>query len=97
MEEGQSSDAAGGRSACNAPNEGGSVSIFVHRDGASQITVRDDGGRELSLISHDRKLHVTTVGAGPHLTPQMARDLADALHQWADCQQTVRRARDENR
>jgi hypothetical protein len=33
---------------------------------------------------------VTSTGVGPHLTPQMAHDLADELHQWATCHQTVR-------
>lgn len=71
------------------------MSTYVHRDGARQITVRDDAGRELTLINEHHALHITTMGAGPRLTPQMAHDLADELHQWADCQQTVR-AREKN-
>jgi len=70
---------------------GEAVSTHVLRDGAHQITVRDDAGREVALVEHDRTLQITTTGAGPHLTPQMAHDLADALHQWASGQQTVRR------
>ena len=66
------------------------MSTDVHRDGAHQITVRDDAGREVCLIEHDRTLQITTMGVGPHLTPQMAHDLADELHQWASGQQTVR-------
>ena len=72
-------------------NGGEAVSTHVLRDGAHQITVRDDAGREVALVEHDRTLQITTTGAGPHLTPQMAHDLADALHQWASGQQTVRR------
>jgi len=71
-------------------NRGQTVSTHVHRDGSHQITVRDDAGREAALVEHDRTLQITTTGAGPHLTPQMAHDLADALHQWATGQQTVR-------
>ena len=70
---------------------GEAVSTHVHRDGAHQITVRDDAGREVALVEHDRTLQITTTDGGPHLTPQMAHDLADALHQWASGQQTVRR------
>ena len=70
---------------------GEAVSTHVLRNGAHQITVRDDAGREVALVEHDRTLQITTTGAGPHLTPQMAHDLADALHQWASGQQTVRR------
>lgn len=66
------------------------MSTHVHRDGAHQITVRDEAGRELALIREDHTLQVTTTGTGPRLTPQMAHDLADELHQWANCQQTVR-------
>jgi hypothetical protein len=66
------------------------MSTHVHRDGAHQITVQDNAGRELTLISHGHTLHISTTDAGPLLTPQMAHDLADQLHQWADCQQTVR-------
>ncbi len=64
------------------------VSTHVHRDGAHQITVRDDAGREVALVEHDRT-QITTTGEGPHLTPQMAHDLADELHQWASGQQTM--------
>jgi len=70
---------------------GSAVSTHVHRVSAHQITVRDDAGREVALVEHDRILEITTTGVGPHLTPQMAHDLADALHQWASGQQTVRR------
>jgi hypothetical protein len=66
------------------------VSTHVHRDGAHRITVRDEAGREVALISQDHTLQVTTTGVGHHLTPQMAHDLADELHQWATCHQTVR-------
>ena len=66
------------------------MSTYVHRDGARQITVRDDAGRELAFTSEHYALHINTMGAGPCLTPQMAHDLADELHQWANCQQTVR-------
>ena len=69
---------------------GSVVSANVHRVGARQITVRDDAGREVALVEHDRVLEITTTGVGPHLTPQMAHDLADELHQWASGQQTVR-------
>ncbi len=67
------------------------MSVHVHRDGARRITVQDEAGRELTLITQDQALQITTTGGGPQLTPQMARELADALHQWADCQQTVPR------
>lgn len=66
------------------------MSIHVHRDGAHKITVQDADGRQVTLISENRTLQVSATGTGPHLTPQMARDLADALQQWANCQQTVR-------
>ena len=66
------------------------MSTHVHRDGAHQITVQDEDGRELALVSEDHKLLVVTTDAGPRLTPQMARDLADELTQWATSQQTVR-------
>ena len=66
------------------------MSTHVHRDGAHQITVQDVGGRELALVSEDHELQVVTTDHGPCLTPQMARDLANELNQWADCQQTVR-------
>ena len=66
------------------------MSRLVHRDGAHQITVHDEVGREVALVSQGHTLHVQTSGEGPHLTPQMAHELADELHQWATCQQTVR-------
>ena len=66
------------------------MSTHVHRDGARQITVRDDLGREVALISQGHTLQIATGGEGPHLTPQMAHELADELHQWAACHQTVR-------
>lgn len=66
------------------------MSTHVHRDGARQITVQDEDGRELVLIRENHTLQVMTTGAGPRLTPQMAHDLADELHHWATCQQTVR-------
>ncbi len=69
------------------------MSTHVHRDGAHKIIVQDDAGREVALISQDHTLMITTTDAGPRLTPQMAHDLADELHQWATCQQTVRSAR----
>jgi len=69
------------------------VSTYVHRDGARQITVQDEAGRELTFTSQQHALYCTTTGEGPHLTPQMARDLADELHQWANSQQTVRSQR----
>ena len=67
------------------------MSTHVHRDGSHRITVQDEAGREVALISADHTLQITTTGAGPHLTPQMAHDLADELRQWAVCHQTVRR------
>jgi hypothetical protein len=66
------------------------MSTHVHRDGAHKITVQDEDGREVTLISQDHTLAITTTGTGPRLTPQMAHDLADELRQWATCQQTVR-------
>ena len=66
------------------------MSTHVHRAGAHKIVVQDETGREVTLVSQDHTLEVTTSGAGPRLTPQMAHDLADELHQWATCQQTVR-------
>ena len=66
------------------------MSTLVHRDGAHQITVHDTVGREAVLITEGHLLHITTMGEGPHLTPQMAHELADQPHQWAVCQQTVR-------
>ena len=66
------------------------MSTHVHRNGAHKIIVRDETGREVTLVSQDHILEITTTGAGPRLTPQMAHDLADELHQWATCQQTVR-------
>jgi hypothetical protein len=35
-------------------------------------------------------LQLMTGGEGLRLTPQMAHELADELHRWASCQQTVR-------
>lgn len=52
--------------------------------------MQDEDGRQVVLISTNRTLQVSTTDAGPHLTPQMAQDLAEELHQWATCQQTVR-------
>ena len=66
------------------------MSALVHRDGAHQITVHDEAGREITLVSQEHTLHITTCGEVPHLTPQMAHELAEELHQWAFCQQTVR-------
>jgi hypothetical protein len=66
------------------------VSRLVHRDGAHQITVHDEVGREVALVSQGHTLHIKTSGEGPHLTPEMAHELADELHQWATGQQTVR-------
>ena len=66
------------------------MSMHVHRNGAHQITVQDVDGRELALVSEDHRLQVVNTDVGPRLTPQMARDLADELNQWANCQQTVR-------
>jgi len=66
------------------------MSTHVHRDGAKQIVVSDEGGREVAFISQGRALQITTVGEGPRLTPEMAHELADELHRWASCQQTVR-------
>ena len=66
------------------------MSTHVHRDGAHQITVRDEVGREAAFISQGHTLQITTGGEGPRLTPQMAHDLADELHEWASRQQTVR-------
>ena len=66
------------------------MSTHVHRAGAHKIVVQDETGREVTLVSQDHTLEITTTGAGPRLTPQMAHDLADELHQWATCQQTVR-------
>ena len=67
------------------------MSTHVHRDGAHKITVQDDDGRQVVLLSQDRTLEVSATGPGPRLTPQMAHDLAEVLHQWATCQQTVRK------
>ena len=83
-------DITAGWGLAQGANGGEAVSTHVHRDGAHQITVRDDAGREAALVEHDRTLQIIATGAGPHLTPQMAHDLADALHQWASGQQTVR-------
>jgi hypothetical protein len=65
------------------------VSEHVHRDGANKITVQDDDGREVVLISENRTLQLPAAGSGLHLTPQMAQDLADELRHWATCQQTI--------
>lgn len=75
---------------CRRQTWGVVVSTHVHRDGAHQITVRDVNGRELALVSEDHELQIVTTDHGPRLTPQMARDLANELNQWANCQQTVR-------
>ena len=66
------------------------MSTHVHRDGAHQITVCDEVGREVAFISQGHTLHISTGGDSPGLTPQMAHELADELHRWASCQQTVR-------
>ncbi len=66
------------------------MSTHVHRDGPHQITVQDEAGREIAFMSQGHTLQITTGGEGPHLTPQMAHELADELHTWASCQQTVR-------
>ena len=66
------------------------MSTHVHRDGAHQITVRDEVGRQAAFVSQGHALQITTGGEGPRLTPQMAHDLADELHGWASSQQTVR-------
>jgi len=66
------------------------MSTHVHRDGAHQITVSDEVGREVVFISEGHVLQITTDGESPRLTPQMAHELADELHRWASCQQTVR-------
>ena len=66
------------------------MSTHVHRDGAQQIVVSDEVGREVAFISQGHALQITTGGEGPRLTPEMAHDLADELHRWASCQQTVR-------
>ena len=69
------------------------MSTHVHRDGAHQITVRDDVGREAAFISQGHTLQITVGDEGPRLTPQMAHDLADELHEWASSHQTVRTKR----
>ncbi len=66
------------------------MSTLVQREGAHQITVQDDDGREAALVCEDGSLHLHTEGEGPHLTPHMARELADELEQWANRQLTVR-------
>ena len=66
------------------------MSTHVHRDGAHQITVSDEVGREVDFISEGHVLQIITKGEAPRLTPQMAHELADELHRWASCQQTVR-------
>jgi hypothetical protein len=55
------------------------VSTYVHRNGAHGITVQDESGRELALVSVDHRLHVVATEGGPSLAPQTARDLADEL------------------
>src|SRR6478752_5225764 len=80
----------GCRASRRSRKRGEAVSALVHRDGAHQITVHDTVGREAVLITEGHILHITTRGDGPHLTAQMAQELADQLHQWAVCQQTVR-------
>ena len=69
---------------------GRAMSTHVHRDGAHQITVSDEVGREVVFVSEGRVLQINTEGEAPRLTPQMAHELADELHRWASCQQTVR-------
>jgi hypothetical protein len=66
------------------------VSTLVQRDGAQQITVHDEEGREVALVCSGGTLRFQPKGETPRLTPQMAHELADELHQWATCQQTVR-------
>jgi hypothetical protein len=66
------------------------VSASVHRNGAHGITVQDEAGRELALVSDNHRLHVVAAEGSPSLTPQTARELADQLNQWADCQQSTR-------
>ena len=66
------------------------MSTHVHRDGAHQITVSDEAGRKVAFISQGHALQISTEDEGPRLTPQMAHELADELHRWASCQQTVR-------
>ena len=66
------------------------MSTHVHRDGAHQITVSDEVGHEVAFISEGHALQIMTGGEGLRLTPQMAHELADELHRWASCQQTVR-------
>jgi hypothetical protein len=66
------------------------MSAHVHRDGAHQITVSDEVGREVVFVSEGHVLHIATEAEGPSITPQMAHELADELHRWASCQQTVR-------
>ena len=66
------------------------MTTYVHRNGAHGITVQDEAGHELALVSVDHRLHVVATDGGPSLTPQTARDLADELNQWASCHQTAR-------
>ncbi|WP_344802608.1 hypothetical protein [Microlunatus ginsengisoli] len=66
------------------------MSTHVHRNGAHTITVQDEAGHELTLVTENQRLQVVTTQGAPSLTPQTARDLADELTQWADCQQTAR-------
>jgi len=44
------------------------VTAHVHRDGP-QITVHDDNGREVALLSQGHTLHIRTRGETPQLTP----------------------------
>lgn len=90
-------DTAGGGSGDRAAGVGGGGGSLVLRDGAHQITVRDDRGRELLLLTNGYELEVWRGSANPRLTPQMANDLADELRQWAACQQTVLRRRRSRR
>ncbi|GAA3612727.1 hypothetical protein GCM10022236_13120 [Microlunatus ginsengisoli] len=52
--------------------------------------MQDEAGHELTLVTENQRLQVVTTQGAPSLTPQTARDLADELTQWADCQQTAR-------
>ena len=69
------------------------MSAFVHRDRADKITVEDSDGHRLDMITKGRELELRTTDPCPHLTMQMAHELADELHQWAYAQQTVRSRR----
>ncbi len=46
------------------------MSTHVHRAGAHRIVVQDETGREVTLVSQDHTLEITTSGAGPRLTPR---------------------------